>query len=142
MKQERSEATTHDAYEFGSWLSPDQDVLLPCDALSDNDLSESIPSARERSGLLRLLGLINYRILSGGRVYIEVGGVVYKTLWGGYWRSVFTGVEHYLLRCQEVSLGTWAESNRSLGMVDLPIKNSREGWTANGYSLLFMLNRE
>src|SRR3989442_8299061 len=51
------------------------------------------PDARERSRLLRLLGLINYRILTGNRVYVEVGGIVYKTLYGGYLGSGFSSVE-------------------------------------------------
>jgi len=52
------------------------------------------PTAREQCRLLDLLGRINYKILSGNRVYVEVDGVVYKTLYGGYWLSVFTGIEH------------------------------------------------
>ncbi|HEU0251414.1 MAG TPA: hypothetical protein VFR12_00185, partial [Pyrinomonadaceae bacterium] len=40
------------------------------------------PSIKEQCRLLDLLGRINYRILSGNRVYVEVGGVVYKTIYG------------------------------------------------------------
>ena len=65
------------------------------------------PTAREQCRLLDLLGRINYRILSGNRVYVEVEGVVYKTVYGGYWRSVFTGIEHYLLHCEQVSSAVW-----------------------------------
>src|SRR6476660_1637551 len=79
-------------------------------------------SAREQCRLLDLLGRINYRILSGNRVYIEVGGVVYKTIYGGYWRSVFTGIEHYLLHCEQVSSAAWADDN--VKPVDLPIAYS------------------
>src|SRR5687768_13089167 len=102
------------------------------------------PSMREQCRLLDLLGRINYKILSGNRVYVEVDGVVYKTLYGGYWRSVFTGIEHYLLRCEQVSGSAWASDPRSEGngSVDLPIAYSREGWTARGHSLSFILNRD
>jgi hypothetical protein len=114
------------------------------------------PSVREQCRLLDLLGRINYKILSGKRVYVEVDGVVYKTLYGGYWRSVFTGIEHYLLRCEKVSGNAWAIEiqgeiqgeiegeiqGEGSGSVDLPIAYSKEGWTARGHSLLFILNRD
>jgi len=98
------------------------------------------PDAREQSRLLDLLGRINYRILSGNRVYVVVGGVVYKTLYGGYWRSVFTGIQHYLLRCEEIRV--WADEAEETPVIDLPIAYSNEGWTAGGHSLQFMLTRE
>jgi hypothetical protein len=100
------------------------------------------PDAQDQSRLLDLLGQINYKILSGSRVYVEVGGVVYKTLYGGYWRSVFTGIQHYLLRCEEVSGAIWTEGNIQTPVVDLPIVYSNDGWTARGHSLSFMLTRE
>src|SRR2546427_12053154 len=100
------------------------------------------PNAREQSRLLHLLGLINYRILTGKKVYIEVGGIVYKTLYGGYWRSVFTGVEHYLLKCEEVSGSVWTEGSAAAAVVDLPIVYSKEGWTTRGYSVSFLLSRD
>ena len=106
------------------------------------------PTVRDQCRLLDLLGRINYKILSGKRVYVEVDGVVYKTLYGGYWRSVFTGIEHYLLRCEQVSGSAWANEIQSdtqgegSGSVDLPIAYSKEGWTARGHSLLFILNRD
>lgn len=108
------------------------------------DPAAADPTARDQCRLLDLLGRINYRILSGSRVYVEVEGVVYKTIYGGYWRSVFTGIEHYLLRCEQVSGNAWAselngERNAS---VDLPIAYSKEGWTARGHSLSFILNRD
>ena len=40
----------------------------------------SAPTPREQSHLLELLGRINYKIVQGKRVYVEVDGVVYKTL--------------------------------------------------------------
>ena len=102
--------------------------------------SASNASAQDQCRLLDLLGRINYKIISGKRVYVEVDGVVYKTLYGGYWRSVFTGIEHYLLRCEQVSGNAW--SNESNGSIDFPIAYSKEGWTARGHSLSFILNRD
>ena len=100
------------------------------------------PDPLDQSRLLELLGLINYKILTGNRVYVEVGGVVYKTLYGGYWRSVFTGIQHYLLRCEEVSGSTWIEGGADAAIVDLPISYSHDGWTARGHSLSLMLSRD
>jgi hypothetical protein len=99
-------------------------------------------TAREQSRLMDLLGRINYKILTGNRVYVEVGGVVYKTLYGGYWRSVFTGIEHYLLRCEQIQGSLWAEDNEDSQIVDLPIAYSKEGWLASGQSLSFILSRD
>lgn len=113
------------------------------DAVDDNlpgSSSASTPSVNEQCRLLDLLGRINYKIISGKRVYVEVDGVVYKTLYGGYWRSVFTGIEHYLLRCEQVSGSAW--TNEGSGSVDFPIAYSKEGWTARGHSLSFILNRD
>src|SRR5688572_1851140 len=110
----------------------------------DDQNRASAPTPREQTRVLELLGRINYKIIQGKRVYVEVDGVVYKTLYGGYWRSVFTGIEHYLLRCEQVSGGAWASDPRSEGngSVDLPIAYSKEGWTARGHSLSFILNRD
>ena len=102
----------------------------------------SNPGIREQTRILDLLGRINYKIISGNRVYVEVGGIVYKTLYGGYWRSVFTGLEHYLLRCEQVSDSVWADESETSPVVDLPIAYSNEGWTASGHSLSFMLSRD
>jgi hypothetical protein len=102
----------------------------------------SQPDVRDQTLILELLGRINYKIIKGDRVYVEVGGVVYKTLYGGYWRSVFTGIEHYLLKCEEVSGSIWTEGSDAAAVVDLPIAYSKEGWTAQGHSLSFMLARD
>jgi hypothetical protein len=104
--------------------------------------SRSQPDAQDQSAILSLLGRINYRILSGKKVYVEVGGVVYKTLYGGYWRSVFTGLDHYLLRCVQISGSIWNDDNRTEAVVDLPIVFSKDGWTAKGHSLSFILSRD
>ena len=100
------------------------------------------PTVRDQTKLLELMGKINFKIIKGSRVYIEVGGVVYKTLYGGYWRSVFTGVEHYLFRCEQVSGAVWADDSEEDAAIDLPIVYSNDGWTASGHSLSFMLARE
>ena len=102
----------------------------------------SHPDVKDQSLILDLLGRINYKIIKGDRVYVEVGGVVYKTLYGGYWRSVFTGIEHYLLRCEEISGSMWTEGTDTAAVVDLPIVYSNDGWTARGHSLSFMLSRD
>jgi hypothetical protein len=120
----------------------DSDSSLSCDEPAFNPLHLSRPDILDQCRLLELLGRINYKILSGKRVYVEVGGVVYKTLYGGYWRSVFTGIEHYLLRCQEVSGSVWTEDSSVSSIVDLPIVYSNNGWTARGHSLSFMLTRD
>src|SRR5882724_8963082 len=104
--------------------------------------TQSHPDVRDQTRVLELLGRVNYKIIKGNRVYIEVDGVVYKTLYGGYWRSVFTGIEHYLLRCEQVSGFVWAEESCASEAVDLPIAYSHNGWTAGGDSLSFMLSRE
>jgi hypothetical protein len=104
--------------------------------------SSDSPDAREQSRLFDLLGKINYKILSGNQVYIQAGGVVYKTIYGGYWRSVFTGVEHFLLRCVEIQTPIWLQEHQVNAFVDLPINYSNGGWTANGHSLAFILARE
>ena len=103
---------------------------------------QSDPDVREQTRVLELLGRVNYKIIKGSKVYIEVDGVVYKTLYGGYWRSVFTGIEHYLLRCEQVSGSIWAEEDLTGAAVDLPIAYSNDGWTASGHSLSFMLSRD
>ena len=95
----------------------------------------TFPTPREQTRLLELLGCINYKIVQGKRVYVEVDGVVYKTLYGGYWRSVFTGVEHYLLKCEQVSGSPWADDERDNWIVDLPIAYANHAWTTNGHSL-------
>ena len=107
------------------------------------DCRSSDPSAREQSRLFDLLGRINYKILTGKQVYIQAGGIVYKTVYGGYWRSVFTGDEHYLLRCVEMPTPMWLlQDSPAEIFVDLPISYTNGGWSANGHSLTFILARE
>jgi hypothetical protein len=119
-----------DQYEPESWRS---------ERSADDELRFR-PDAREQTKCLELLGKVNYKIIHGASVYVEVGGVVYKTLYGGYWRSVFTGIEHYLLRCERVSGAVWAEESGTA--VDLPVAYSNEAWSASGHSLSLILSSE
>ena len=122
-------------YKPEAWRDDDQELTGYSSAFN--------PNIFDQCRLLDLLGRINYRIISGKRVYVEVDGVVYKTLYGGYWRSVFTGIEHYLLRCEQVSGNAWRDvTGDGNGSIDLPIAYSKEGWTARGHSLSFILNRD
>jgi hypothetical protein len=124
----------------GAWLDdnspcseePPRTLLNPARPL------ESCP--QEQSKLLELLGLINFRILSGHSLYIEVSGAVYKILYGCYWRSVFTGAEHYFLRCDRVADGVWIEGNVAPSKVDLAIRYTDAGWLVKGHSLKLMVH--
>ena len=120
----------------------DDDLRDSTESLSAPPINSTHPSIRDQTLVLDLLGRINYKIISGNRVYVEVGGIVYKTLYGGYWRSVFTGLEHYLLRCEQVSDSVWSEDDETSPVIDLPIAYSKEGWTASGHSLSCMLSRD
>ncbi len=138
MKRERRQRETV-RYSAEQWRIGDgsENLIGP-----DEPSTFRNATAREQSRLMDLLGRINYKILSGNRVYVEVGGVVYKTLWGGYWRSVFTGIEHYLLRCEQIQGSLWAGDEEDATIVDLPIAYSKEGWVASGQSLSFILSRD
>ena len=132
----KSQAST---YTPESWRADDVNVL------TDDWLPHCVttgPTAREQSRLFDLLGRINYKILSGNQVYVQCGGIVYKTIYGGYWRSVFTGIEHYLLHCVQVQTPLWLKDEPDDDFVDLPITYSNGGWIANGNSLSFILERE
>lgn len=140
-------------YQIGSWQTVDPESAWDSDLTQEerdfagftfNRLpeSKSQPDVRDQTRVLDLLARINYRIIKGGRVYIETGGVVYRTLYGGYWRSVFTGAEHYLFKCEQVSGAIWAEEDSNKTAVDLPIVFSNDGWSANGHTLLFILSGE
>lgn len=125
----------------GAWLdddpacpeqSPRAKLLNPARTL------ESLPL--EQSKLLELLGLINFRILSGHSLYIEVSGAVYKILYGCYWRSVFSGTEHYFLRCDRVADGVWIDGDVAPSKVDLAIRYTDAGWLVKGHSLKLMVH--
>jgi hypothetical protein len=138
MKRERHQSTPLQ-YHAEQWRMADgSDSLVGPDEPS----TYRNATAREQSRLMDLLGRINYKILTGNRVYVEVGGVVYRTIYGGYWRSVFTGIEHYLLRCEQIHGALWSEDEEDAAIVDLPIAFSKDGWVASGQSLSFILSRD
>jgi hypothetical protein len=127
-------------YQPEAWRN--DDCSLSPDERLFSRRHRSHPDVRDQTLILELLGRINYKIIKGQRVYVEAGGIVYKTLYGGYWRSVFTGIEHYLLKCEEVSGSIWTDGSADASIVDLPIAYSKEGWTARGHSVSFMLSRD
>lgn len=129
-------------YQPGQWRNCESAQSRNERGLSPHHSAGIDPDVRDRSQLLDLLGRINYQVVAGNRVYIQVGGVVYRTLYGGYWRSVFTGVEHYLLRCVEIPYQTWADGNANTALVDLPIVYSRDGWTTRGYLISLIVYRD
>lgn len=88
--------------EPGAWRVEESNFAEDA-LLSPSRSLEFTPSAQDQSKLLELLGLINYKILCGNILYVESGGIVYKIRYGVYWRSVFTGAEHYLLKCEETA---------------------------------------
>jgi hypothetical protein len=142
MKHKRQERhlAQKPEYQPEGWRT-DDDGLTPQERVFRRR-HRSRPDVGDQSLILELLGRINYKIIKGDRVYVEVGGVVYKTLYGGYWRSVFTGIEHHLLKCEQVSGAIWTDGSAAAAVVDLPIAYSKEGWTAKGHSLSFMLCRD
>ncbi len=87
-------------YEPGSWRQEEPFLSHDERVFAYVHRARSKPDVWDQSRLLELLGLINYRVLTGNKVYIQVGGSVFRTLYAGYWRSVFTGTEHYLLRAR------------------------------------------
>jgi hypothetical protein len=128
----------YERYQPESWRGDDGGFV----STDDHSINlRSVPNVFERSLVLSLLGRINYQIITGHRVYIEAAGRVYKAIWGGYWRSVFTGVEHFTLKCEEVSGAVWSNDD-SQKSVDLPIEFSNNAWTTHGNSLSFLLSRD
>src|SRR5258705_5649929 len=129
-------------YTSEAWRTDEYSLAMEEDAFMRPYRSHSSPDVLDQSRLLDLLGRINYKILSGNRVYVEAGGVVYKALYGAYWRSVFTGIEHYSLRCEEVSGSKWLEDSYSEAVVDLTIAYSNDVLTTQRHFLRVMLDRD
>lgn len=100
------------------------------------------PNTREESRLFDLIGQIDYKILSGHKVYLQVKGTAYKVLYGVYWRSVMTGAEYWGLKCEQIEQGMWAEGNRATLQVDLPIYYTTDGWAVEDQSLLFLISKD
>ena len=97
------------------------------------------PGATEQSRLFDLLGRINYVVLRGDGLYLQAGGGVYRVLYGAYWQSVFSGEQHWELRCEEIGQGVWAEGHDPIVFVDLPLRYTRHGWVIEVGSLFCLL---
>ena len=123
----------------GSWRDDEARFLKETKQLKSIETVDL--SAQDQSKLLELLGLINFKILSGDSLYLEVDGARYKVLYGVYWRSVFTGEEHYLLRCSEITEGMWIEGCGLPSEVDLAIRYKEGGWIVKDCSLKFIVTR-
>lgn len=126
----------------GAWRGEKPPLLQETSSLKLTFDESLHPSPQDQSKLLELLGLINLKILGGDSLYFEVEGIVYKVLYGVYWRSVFTGVEHYLLRCNEITDGMWIEGQCPAGGVDLAIRYTEGGWIVKDSSLKFIVFRD
>lgn len=85
-------------------------------------------SPEDRRELFDLLSQVNFRILRGERMYLRARGVAHRILYGGYWRSIHTGAEHYLLRCAEIEEGIWLDGGGSANEIDLTIRHASDGW--------------
>src|SRR5258705_9353707 len=127
-------------YTSEAWRTDEYSLAMEEDAFMRPYRSHSSPDVLDQSRLLDLLGRINYKILSGNRVYVEAGGVVYKALYGAYWRSGFTGIEHYSLRCEEVSGSKWIEDSYNEAERRLPILYSNHEWDSECHFLGDMLD--
>lgn len=128
--------------EPGSWLDDSNLCVTEFSAQEFDQTGISEPGPQAQSKLLELLGLINLKILSGQSLYLEVGGRAYKVLFSIYWRSVFTGREHYLLRCQEVAEKMWMAGSEAPSNVDLAIRYTPAGWNVMDCSLKLMVYRD
>ena len=100
------------------------------------------PSANDQSRLFDLLGKIDHKVLMGECLYIEVRGVVYKVLYGVYWRSIYSGAQYWGLRCEEIARGMWIEGSAPATRIDVPICYTTDGWMVEEQSLKFLLHRE
>ncbi|MGB8508116.1 MAG: hypothetical protein WCD76_06915 [Pyrinomonadaceae bacterium] len=106
----------------------------------ESTLSVSIePAAVEQSRVFDLLGQINYKILRGHTVYLRACGTTYKVLHGIYWQSVFSGIQHWGLRCAAIESGMWAEEYLSSINVELPLRFTKDGWIVEAATFQFLL---
>jgi hypothetical protein len=128
--------------EPGSWLDDRTLFVKETSRQELTEVGDADPGPLAQSKLLELLGLINFKILSGDSLYLEVDGAVYKVLYGVYWRSVFTNAEHYLLRCEEIAGRMWMEGSSTPSEVDLAIRYTQDGWIVKNCSLKFMVYRD
>jgi Ni,Fe-hydrogenase I cytochrome b subunit len=127
--------------EPGAWLDDSARLIKEKLHQESNPVATSGLTPQDQSKLLEFLGLINLKILTGISLYLEVDGATYKVLHSVYWRSVFTGIEHYLLRCEEIADGMWMEGSDAPIRVDLAIRYTEDGWLVKNCSLRFMMYR-
>jgi hypothetical protein len=123
----------------GRWLDPVPDEAVSVLLTDHQNISLT---SRDESLLFDLIGKIDHKILQGVAVYIEVQGTAYKVLYGVYWRSIYSGIAYWGLRCEAIEKGMWAEGNQATDKVDIPICNTPEGWAVEGQSLRFLLYRD
>lgn len=130
---------------------PDSDPNSERWLISSSDQSKSDPStdlehlrlsARDESLLFDLIGKIDHKILRGIAVYIEVQGIAYRVLYGVYWRSIYSGIAYWGLRCEEIKGGMWSEGGNATTQVDIPICYTPQGWVVEGQSLNFLLYQD
>jgi hypothetical protein len=112
---------------------------VPCSLI---DVELLAPSAREESRLFDLIGKIDLKILQGERVYIQVGGIAYKVLYGVYWRSIHSGLKYWGFRCAQIERLMWTEGEMATSQVDVPICYTTDGWVVEEQSLKFLLYRD
>jgi hypothetical protein len=123
----------------GRWLDPAPEESI---SVSLSDHQNISLTSRDESLLFDLIGKIDHKILQGVAVYIEVQGTAYKVLYGIYWRSIYSGIAYWGLRCEAIEKGMWAEGSEATDKVDIPICNTPEGWAVEGQSLRFLLYRD
>jgi hypothetical protein len=125
--------------QHGRWLDPVPDEAVSVSLADHQNISLT---SRDESLLFDLIGKIDHKILQGVAVYVEVQGTAYKVLYGVYWRSIYSGIAYWGLRCEAIEKGMWAEGNQATDKVDIPICNTPEGWAVEGQSLRFLLYRD
>lgn len=123
-------------------LSPLSAALASQDEPAIFDLQINTPSAREESRLFDLIGKIDYKVLQGYSLYIQIQGIAYKVLYGVYWRSVYSDQQYWGLRCEEIERGMWADDMEDTTCIDLPIRYTEGSWTVEEQSLQFLLSRD
>jgi hypothetical protein len=121
------------------WLDPEPDQCISVLVADDQNLALT---SRDESLLFDLIGKIDHKILQGVAVYIEVQGIAYKVLYGVYWRSIYSGIAYWGLKCEAIEKGMWAQGAEATDKVDIPICNTPEGWVVEGQSLRFLLYRD
>jgi hypothetical protein len=121
------------------WLDSEPDECISVLVADNQNIALT---SRDESLLFDLIGKIDHKILQGVAVYIEVQGIAYKVLYGVYWRSIYSGIAYWGLKCEAIEKGMWAQGSQATDKVDIPICNTPEGWVVEGQSLRFLLYRD